>query len=205
MKYPILEFSNTDFGSFVKQWSSFYNYKYPSDKNVKDYYEDYIRKPELNEESLIKLYEWKNGTPLSGNNENGEHQRKFKGLNNNILEQIYVINELKKNFKLDVFSSKFEKVSFVWKVFLLHIIQPDNYPIYDQHVHRAYLYLQGNIDFKNVENKMSARKKENFYIEQYCPFIKKMTDDYPFSIRDLDKAFFSFGQFLKKYKVDLIE
>ena len=157
MKYPILEFSNTDFDSFVKQWSSFYNY------DKMNLYDDNIGKSILEVEDLINLYTWKNGTLLSGFNENGEHQGKFKGLNKNILSKILHINELKKNFDLNVFDKEFGKVSFVWKVFLMHIIQPDFYPIYDQHIHRAYLFLQGDSSFKNVKNTLKEPEKKKFY------------------------------------------
>jgi len=33
-------------------------------------------------------------------------------------------------------------MSAIWQIFLLHIIDPTNYPIFDQHVYRAHYYLE---------------------------------------------------------------
>ena len=84
MKYPILNFSNTDFDSFVKQWSALYNY------DNMYLYTNNIDKELLDEKDLIELYEWKNGMPLS--------IKKAISLKENILDKIGTVNNLKKEF-----------------------------------------------------------------------------------------------------------
>ena len=191
MKYPILNFSNTNFDSFVKQWSSFYNY---DEMNL---YDDNIIKSKLNVEDLINLYKWKNGSNLS--------EKKKEALQNKMLNKLDKINELRENFAITEFLTEFDNVSFVWKIFLLHIISPNEYPIYDQHVHRAYLFLNRDNSYKIIESPISDKEKDSFYFNIYLPFITELRINDNFKIRDLDKAFFSFGQFLKNYKIELIE
>lgn len=81
----------------------------------------------------------------------------------------------------------------VWKIFLLHIIKPVIYPIYDQHIHRTFHYIH-NEDWSNISNDtITNRDKEKFYFEKYLPFIQNSNLK---DLKQLDEAFFAFGQFL---------
>ena len=79
----------------------------------------------------------------------------------------------------------------IWKIFTMHIMYPDMYPIFDQNVYRAMNYLQTET-IKEIPSKNSG--KQMSYITEYLPFYN--THGY-YSDRKLDKALFSFGQFLK--------
>ena len=82
----------------------------------------------------------------------------------------------------------------IWKIFTLHILYPDKYPIFDQNVYRAMHYLQTGIieeiPSKNID-------KQAAYIKEYVPFYTELEELGDCKGRKLDKALFSFGQFLK--------
>lgn len=87
----------------------------------------------------------------------------------------------------------------MWKIFLLHIIKPQEYPIYDQHIHRTFLFIHDK-DFSNLSNtSINNKAKELFYFEEYLPFIQSHNIK---DLKKLDEAFFAFGQFLntRNYK-----
>jgi hypothetical protein len=70
-------------------------------------------------------------------------------------------------------------------------LYPNRYPIFDQNVYRAMHYLQ-TITIKEIPSK--NRDKQLSYIDEYLPFYN---DHESYEDRRLDKALFSFGQFLK--------
>lgn len=186
-KLPTLKLiEQKDIAEFIRFWSNLYSY--PGDK----IYGNTIIKTRFDNDDIIKLYTWKNVTKLSGG--------KQKSLNNKIISKLTTINSLKldKNFKLDDFLEEFKDVSFVWKIFLLHIIRPKEYPIYDQHIHRTYNYIHG-LEYKNITNKISDKNKEQFYFETYLKFIKSINGH---NLKVIDEAFFSFGQFINTKKND---
>ncbi|UGU14250.1 hypothetical protein LS482_11050 [Sinomicrobium kalidii] len=183
MKYPILLPDYlSDFSEFIAFWSK--QYYYPT--NI-SYYSENIHKKEYTEEDITDLYTWKNGMKLS--------VKKEKSLQEKILAKLEILNVYKKEkeLPLNAFLSEFKGVSFVWKIFLLHILKPDQYPIYDQHIHRAFKYL-------HPENgNLQKVSKNEFYFDHYLLFIKQQGVK---DLKKLDEAFFAFGQFLntKKYR-----
>lgn len=116
-----------------------------------------------------------------------------------ILSKLEIINKLKEEaINLDEFQESFNNLSAVWKIFLLHIIKPRKFPIYDQHIHRAYNYIHG-LDYQNISaDSITDKQKEEFYFNTYCKFIESLND---INLKELDEAFVSFGQFLKTYKI----
>lgn len=189
MVYPSLDFQNQDFSVFVRQWNSFYNY---DNMNL---YDDNIEKKTFTKDDLTNLFIWKNGTNLS--------ESKKKSLEKNVLSKLDLINKFKKRFNINTFLEEFKDVSFVWRIFLLHIVNPNDYPIYDQHIHRAFLFFNKDSSFKEIDNNISKKQKDAFYFGNYIHFITKLRVVDNYKIQDLDRAFFSFGQFLKKYKVEI--
>ena len=121
-------------------------------------------------------------------------QAKEKSLNTKIIKKISIINSLRAitEIDLDYFLKEFKEVSVVWKVFLLHIISPSIYPIYDQHIHRAYRFMHNEAS-DGIKASMNEGTKLKFYIEEYYPFVKesKIKD-----LKKMDEAFFAFGQFI---------
>lgn len=177
-----LEFNTTSsLITFITNWSKLYSF------SKEAIYRASISKKKLTKTDIQNLYEWKNGMNLS--------VQKQKSLDNKIITKLTVINKLKNSEVLDieVFKKEFKNLSAVWKIFLLHIIKPTKYPIYDQHIHRTFLFIHKE-DWSNISNtSINNKAKEQFYFERYLPFIELQNIK---DIKQLDKAFFAFGQFL---------
>lgn len=176
-----------DINLFIDFWSRLYTFRNES------IYNKTIIKVEFEIQDIQNLFEWKNGMRLS--------DLKQKSLNDKIINKLEVINFLKSKdeFELDLFNYEFKSLSAVWKIFLLHIIQPKKFPIYDQHIHRTFLFIHKK-EFSNLSNtSIKDKQKEAFYFNEYLPFIdaNEIKD-----LKKLDEAFFAFGQFLntKDYK-----
>lgn len=172
---------NKNLNDFIDSWSKLYSF------SNEEIYSKSIVKETFTNTDVQNLYKWKNGMKLS--------VLKQKSLNTKIKAKLTIINTFKKNDKIDVeaFKKEFINVSAVWKIFLLHIIKPNKYPIYDQHIHRAFLFIH-NEDWSNISNtSISNKAKEKFYFERYLPFIESQNIK---DLKKLDEAFFAFGQFL---------
>lgn len=125
-------------------------------------------------------------------------ERKQLSVDTNVKAKIEIINRYKvnSNWTLDDFQINFKDLSAVWKIFLLHIIKPDMYPIYDQHINRTYNFIHG-LSYKGISSTMPNLEKEKFYFEIYLPFIKGL---HGYKLKSIDEAFFSFGQFINTNK-----
>lgn len=167
---------------FICHWRTLYDY-FGDDK-----YRQNINVDEFNPSNLIELFHWKNGMTLKGSG------GKEKSLQEKILNRIYTINQYKKldSVDFDSFNNDFADVSAVWRIFLLHTIKPNLYPIYDQHIHRTFNFIH-DLDWKTVNNTIPDKQKLDFYYNTYLPYVEFMgvTD-----LKALDEAFFAFGQFL---------
>jgi hypothetical protein len=85
----------------------------------------------------------------------------------------------------------------------LHIIQPRVYPIFDQHVYRAYAVIN---HLKEKELTSNNEEKFRIYEELYFHFFfdfggENKTNDYilNFNDSDKDKALWAFGRYIKQY------
>lgn len=187
-QYPVMNFQNGSIEEFVACWCVAYN------TDTEHLYADRINKKQFSADDIIQLYVWKNQGVLSG--------PKGKSVENNIVAKLDVINQLKKDYNEETFQANFKDMTAVWKIFLKHIISPNQFPIFDQHVYRAYSYLTtGEIkeietDVKNVRSSLRERAKETIYTEQYVPFARGLLqNDIPLKV--VDEALMSFGRFLK--------
>lgn len=167
---------------FINSWSKLYSF---SNEAI---YSKSIVKETLTKTDIQNLYKWKNGMKLS--------VLKQKSLDTKIKAKLSVINTFKSNDEIDIdsFKKEFKNLqATVWKIFLLHIIKPNKFPIYDQHIHRTFLFIH-NEDWSNISNtSISNKAKEQFYFERYLPFIEAQNIK---DLKKLDEAFFAFGQFL---------
>jgi hypothetical protein len=181
MNLKYLTTNTSNHTEFIHQWSKLYSYS-----NETSYYNSITKEVfELND--IQNLYIWKNGMKLSAS--------KQKSLDTKIKTKLSIINTLKKYNTISVedFKTEFKDVSAVWKIFLLHTIKPNKYPIYDQHIHRAFLFIH-NEDWSNISNDtVTNKEKELFYFDRYLPFVKSINYS---NLKKLDEAFFAFGQFL---------
>jgi len=167
---------------FINYWKPFYK-----DKN-EELYALNVNLPTFNKSNLEDLFHWKNGMTLKGSG------KKEKAFNDKIVPKIDSINKLKKLASIDIehFNLEYENVSAVWRIFLLHLIKPNTYPIYDQNIHRTYSFIN-NLDWQSIKSTMSEKSKLNFYFDTYLPFVNALKIN---SLKDFDEAFFAFGQFI---------
>lgn len=164
--------SSSNIHEFVKHWSPKYVY---SDH---DKYLNNIGKP-LTSSSRRNLFEWKNGGVIS--------KLKLKSISENYpLKFPENMEERYLNHKLGG--------GAIWNIFYLHCFSPKIYPIFDQHNYRAMIYLKtGKI--KEIPN--SDKIKYELYKNEFIPFFYSLKN---IDHRELDKALFSFGKFLKTAK-----
>jgi len=180
---------NVKIEDFVTFWRKAYD-----DSDEK--YKNHINKHPKSEKDIIALYEWKNGGRLS--------ERKRKSLQTKILRKLGIINNLSQDLELDKFFNEFRDVSAIWKLFLLHVIQPESYPMLDQYVMRAYYFLtEGSIN-KNLTVK--EKDKLEFYKRYYLSFFNGLADQVKskHSRKHVDEALWAFGKFLKSSYTKMI-
>ncbi len=172
---------------FIEKWSRTYSYK------LEPKYNDNIKVGFDSDISLLELMRWKNGT--------GDNIAK----NKSVLVDYFIgeresLKTLKNNFDLTEFEKKFkpDKSSSIWTIFILHIMNPDKYPIFDQHVYRSFNFFQTG-DIKELP---SEKYKEIYriYKEEYSPWFNELKEEYELEPREIDKSLLSFGQVLKKVK-----
>ncbi|MBK7344264.1 MAG: hypothetical protein IPJ06_14940 [Saprospiraceae bacterium] len=113
----------------IKDWQPVYKYRRP------ELYEDNIGNGLDSKEYFQKLFNWKNGRKLS---------KSKQELINRFWKKKSVLLSLRDNIDMVQFVAEFNpgKNACIWKLFLLHIDRPDEYPIYDQHVYRAYEFIE---------------------------------------------------------------
>ncbi len=124
---------------------------------------------------------------------------KTKGLQCNIFPHKDRINELRKQEQVDAesFLREFSHVSAIWRIMLLHIVSPNEYPIFDVHVWRAYNYLNKGERKELPSNNLT---KIELYKKEYLPFFNELSPKTKEPNRkSVDEALWAFGKFLKPY------
>lgn len=179
LNLPILQNEQSSLPQFINYWSEFYDFQ------QKELYAK-IELSQFLEQDIIDLYEWKNGMTLSAT--------KLSSLKSKVISKLDIINKLKTEKKVDIeyFNQEFNSLSFVWRIFLLHIIKPLTYPIYDQNIHRCFNFIHSR-EFQKISSSIPEEEKENFYFKEYLPFIENLNG---IPLRKIDRAFYTFGQFL---------
>lgn len=159
---------------FIKFWAKLYHDK------QEHLYTDNIGRPPT-PDRVYNLFIWKNGTPFSNN--------KCHSVNKNFIQRINDLASLPKDTPPEEFLKIFSKGGPIWRIFWLHCWQPEKFPIYDQHVHRAMII----IDSKDIPelNKMNDSKKISSYINNYIPFTKQFSNH---DARSVDRALWAFGK-----------
>jgi len=169
---------------FVSNWSKFYNEGKYSDK---EYEKSLNRNGLLRPQDIQFLLEWKNGKPLS---------KPKQAIADNVKRQISKMNEFRRLPKVTnrdfeelwSFVSSIINYGIVWKAFLVHISRPDDYPIVDQHVFRAWKFLTEN---RIIEPDQTL---ENY--NEYKDFFFCLARQSKEGLRSVDQALMTFGQFL---------
>jgi hypothetical protein len=178
LKLEIVNYTSANEIEFVAFWSklNFYDLEHLYDDNIK-------RKP-LDENAVWALYQWKNGTEEIA-------KMKKQSIINTYLPQLEKIPLLKsleagKNYLASLGGGP------IWNIFWLHCVNPDLFPIFDQHTYRSMAKI---LDMKVKEISHNRSEIIRGYFEEYIPFTNLFTEA---SKRDLDKALFAYGRFLKK-------
>ncbi len=184
--YPILNIAKSNLNEFIDYWSNIYAYDQRFNEKL---YQQNINADPIEKDNIEQLFLWKNGMNLSAN--------KTSSLSEKILTKLELINHFRIDVPdFDIIRNTFKNVSAIWLIFLAHIISPKKYPIFDQHVYRAYSYLTtGKI--KGISN--YDKEKLEIYEKEYLPFFNqnlRNVKDY----KKLDEAMWSFGRNLKVNK-----
>jgi len=165
---------------FVSFWKS--QYEYPN----MPWYNDNINVPEWSYRNLYDLFCWKNGMNLSTKKQGSFHR---------ISAHLDTINQLRRGFDEGTFTTHFGWLTPVWKIFLRHVIQPEEAPIFDQHVYRAYRYIH-----RQEKEEKAAKRIEELYFREYVPFFWTMKETCArHTAKEVDDALWAFGKFLTLY------
>lgn len=181
IKYYILK-QEAEPTNFVDFWAKRYN------DRSEPTYREYIKRP-LTQESIRKLFAWKAMRINRKSIESGRHP-----FVENVITSLDHFRSLPLNTPKDAnnfLTNELKGKGMIWKIFTLHVMLPDSYPIFDQNVYRGMRFLQTDT-IKEIPSKNS--EKQTSYITEYLPFYH--AHGY-YTDRKLDKALFSFGQFLK--------
>lgn len=178
----VLEPRTTSAKDFVQFWSGIY-----TDANEKIYTKNILRP--LTDDKIKKLYHWKNGGILS--------QLKMESINRNYVSRLDELNKLPKSISAKEFLHLFQEGGAIWRIFWLHCWQPLEFPIYDMHVHRAMTYIENGT--KEEISNFNDNAKIQCYLEHYLPFVKQFDGC---SIRNIDRALWTFGKFIKGWKIE---
>ncbi|MFS0862054.1 hypothetical protein [Fredinandcohnia sp. 179-A 10B2 NHS] len=208
---------------FIEAWSS----KFQAEKYPLDFYFSRIegvqdsKTPQEAGNYIIELLHWKDGKVKKVNGEyvllaakpNTYSEIKHKG----ILCSFEFYNWIKKvqsqkSFDINCFKELSQSFnlygsdSIVIPSFILHVISPIIYPLYDQHVERAKRILL-------ADNLSTNRKLDITSYQEYQMFLQLLINDVyaePLTIEEIkkvDDALWSFGKWIKEqnktYKLSL--
>lgn len=183
MTLPFLRitYKKTSYQTFVDFWSKYYIIS-----SYDNLYSDRIHKNKFTKTDIKMLFEWKNGMKVNG------HVPKQASIDK-VISRLTHVNKLKTQFDLLYFKKHFSDIAAIWQIFLLHIIQPTKFPIFDQHVYRAHVFLIKNA-ITEIPNHQPHKLK--YYHDSYLPFFDTLKSEIN-DLRKIDLALWAFGKFLK--------
>jgi hypothetical protein len=181
---------NTPDPASPREFTEFWALRY-SDKN-ESLYTSNINCPDHTAETLTTLFRWKIGAWLF-------KRMLERTVKPSFLSRIESARGLPKSVSAEDFLTQFPDGGVIYRIFWLHCWHPNRFPIYDQHVHRAMVFIQnGQIDELNA---YSDREKIERYLRDYVPFFEAFSKtDLSFdptvdgvSGRKADRALVTFG------------
>jgi len=175
MRLIVYEPVTADKRAFVDFWSERYT-GYDD-----EFYEANVGQ-ELTEERILQWFEWKNGTALSA--------LKKSSVLKNYVARRGELAAIPPDEPPDRTLGRFSDGGAIWRIFWLHCWQPERFPIYDQHVHRAMRFIQEGAIY---EIPLKDRDKIRAYVGQYMPFHAQFGG---MPQRVVDKALWAFGKFI---------
>jgi hypothetical protein len=173
--------------AFVTFWADLYR----DDREA--LYDNNISVKPFTETVIEELFVWKNGGKLSERKkksveENYSSNKEHEGVKAAIgFSEIGVrdVQEFAKKF----LTNDFVRGGAIWRIYWLHCCN-QSFPIYDQHVHRAMVYIE-RAQIEELANCSDERQIE-LYHTQYIGFHQRLAGDQ----RKIDKALNIFGWFL---------
>jgi hypothetical protein len=170
-----------------QQFVEFWSLRYP-DKHEHLYLSNVGK--ELTEQRILNLYQWKNGTPLSAG--------KLTSVQDNFVKRSVELAQLPTDINANDFLAHFKSGGAIWRIFWLHCWQPNRFPIYDQHVHRAMTFISNGV---SEEIPPYDPRKIEAYVDVYLPFHAQF---FGIDERAVDKALWAFGKFINEVKFPLV-
>ena len=140
-------------------------------------------------QTLYFTRRWKIGSPAQ--------KRAWEKLNNTSFEQKLLQLSNQKTFeKPGIFANvkAIDGIGFIYTLFVLHCENPRLFPLYDQHVWRAYLYFT-NQEYKSTKVASQSWRAFQKYSTWFKSQLKSLGDIHP---TELDRALWTFGKELKK-------
>jgi hypothetical protein len=164
------------------------------------YIEELNLNNDLTKENIKKLLRWKDPRWLTDTNPAGKEKV------NRVLNELKDINDFRHGrIERDKFLEKVSGIfrdGFIYRVFLFHIARPDEYPIADQYVFRAYYTLTGKNKPEGFDGYDNYTKFFSDIAERagiVKPQNRIITTDFVSKLKEIDNALFAFGQFLEYY------
>lgn len=175
MRFVVFKTERASPADFVSFWAA--RYDYPD----YDVYKSNIGG--LTRDALMNLFVWKNGRPLS--------EAKKKSVERNYLERLDHVQRLG-DIDGKRFLEAFPEGGAIWRIFWLHCCHHRRFPIFDQHVHRAMVFLQEGS--QDELDQHPGRQKIDIYLNHYLPFLGQFANLDSFKV---DQALWAFGRFIK--------
>jgi len=193
MNLPILHnTSSKDVNAFINYWEKFYDERYKED------YFEIITKPVWEISDIDRLFKWKNNM--------GKKEKKLGKTKRIYVEKVVAnldwVNENRHKISYPDFVNRFKKLGPIWSITLLHAMEPLSYPIYDQHVHRAYCFLEGK-ELEELKTKDVYTRYQNEYLLFFKTFTFDVVKEYA-QMKKVDNALWAFGKYLKQYSAMLV-
>lgn len=168
--------------AFVAFWSATYKYK-----NEDDYTHN-IGRPHT-PKTLRSLFAWKIGQRFADTH--------LPAIDRDFISRMNEAAKFPPDGSASDFLRLFPHGGLIYRIFWIHCWQPDRFPIYDQHVHRAMTFIE---DGKPEELRGSDTKKLRTYLDRYLPFNGQFDG---LDRREVDRALWAFGKFIKSPKLPI--
>ncbi len=188
-KFLICEAVAAEKYRFIDFWESQYRYE------LEPLYERNISIKPFTDDAIWGLFEWKNGNTIAEKKKKSVEQNYIIHKKSLIVTQTTQFAPMSGDQTAALakeFLTHFSKGGAIWRIFWLHCCN-QAFPIYDQHVHRAMVFLE-NGRIEELE-KFTDKKKIDFYLTKYLQFHSQFSGEQ----RKIDKALVTFGRFLKAW------
>lgn len=193
MKVPVIyyQWKKGHERAFIEYWSAVYW----TTTKVNPFYDQVVGQPSFSKSDIRGLFDWKNGIPING------HRQKTASVEW-VLRHLTMVNELKQSFDKEVFDEHFGRMSAIWQIFLLNLIDHRRFPIFDQHVYRAYRFITDRIIADKIPG--TRQRQLELFHGKYIPFFNGIRPP-RMPVRQVDRALWTFGRFLKsRYAASLL-